>query len=168
MSQSYTQFYRKWFSSATPVTGVKGSINIGAGDNGKVIMNHVLVGTEGNAYTIQVAAGVGNNIALSATLTGKDILVTLGTGGAGALDNAKNTAILIAAAINALDGVTAVHTGTGADSITQAVAKTNFTGGRYATPVNCSCFIIIAGVWYIADAPVTKFTLGGWKSAEPA
>lgn len=49
-----------------------------------------------------------------------------------------------------------------------AFGHAHLEGGVYATPVNCPCFIIISGVWWIADAPVTKYTLGGWKSATPA
>lgn len=164
----YTQMFKKWFSTASPLPGVRSSINIGAGVDGVVTIYHTLVTPDGNSYTIQVVAGVGNNINLSAVLTGTDVLVTLGTDGVGALLASKNTAILISTAINLLTGVTSVYSGTGATSIGAAIAKTNFTGGQFATPVNCRSFIVISGVWYIADNPITKETLGGWKSATPA
>ena len=163
---NYTQMYRPWFAG-TPVNAVKGSINIGSGDNGKVIINYDFVGTEGNLFTVQVVEGVGNNIALSAILTGKDILITLGTDGAGALAAAKNTALLIAGAVNALENITAVETGTGADSIAVAIVKTSFTGGKLATPSATPCFIILAGVLYFCDEPVSKWDMAGWKSATP-
>lgn len=166
MSQNFTEFYKPWFNG-TPVNAVKASINIGAGANGIVTTKSDLVGTEGNSYTIQVVAGVGNNINLSAVLTGTDILVTLGTDGVGALLASKNTAILIASAINALEGVNSIHSGTGADSISASIAKTNFTGGKYATPAMTQGFIRISGTWYIAMKPVDRWTTDGWHSATP-
>lgn len=90
-------------------------------------------GVGGNECDIQAVAGVGNNVALSAAWAygyARDrIVVTLGTGGAGALDNAKNTAVLIAAVIDALPFVSATKSGTGATAITAAVAVKAFTGG---------------------------------------
>jgi hypothetical protein len=44
-------------------------------------------------------------------------------------DNAKNTATLVAAAITALDGVSAVASGTGADPLTGIEGPTQFTNG---------------------------------------
>jgi hypothetical protein len=164
---SYQQFYKKWFSTSTPVPGVKASINIGSGDNGIVTIHADLVGTEGNDYTITVSTSGADDCDMSVSISEKDITVVLGKTG-NTLEATKNTAELVAAAINALDGINAVYSGTGADSLTQAVSKTNFTGGQYATPVSCPAFIIINGTWYIADAPVTKYTVGGWKSATPA
>lgn len=159
-----TVFYKPWFAG-TPVNSVKGSLNIGAGANGIVTTKSDSVGTEGNSYTIQVVAGIGNNINLSAVLTGTDILVTLGTDGGGALLATKNTAILVASAIDALAGVNSVHTGTGADSIVAAIAKTNFTGGKYATPCNTSAaLIVLDGTIYYTDKPCDKWTQDAWYS----
>lgn len=45
---------------------------------------------------------------------------------------------------------------------------TKLSTGVSATPVNCPAFIIIDGTWWIADSPVTKYTEGGWKSANPS
>jgi hypothetical protein len=163
----YTQMFKKWFSTATPLAGVKASINIGAGADGIVTTKSDLVGTEGNSYTITVSSSGANDCAMSASISGTDITVVLGKTVA-ALEPTKNTAILIATAIDALEGVNAIHSGTGATAIGAAIVTTNFTGGQYATPVNCACFIIISGVWYIADVPVTKWTLGGWTSATPS
>lgn len=167
MALEYTQMFKKWFSTNTPLPGVKGSINIGAGADGVITIYSDLVGTEGNDFTITVSSTGANDCAMSASISGTDITVVLGKTVA-ALEPTKNTAILIATAIDALEGVNAVHSGTGATAIGAGIAKTNFTGGQYATPVNCACFIIISGVWYIADAPVSKWTLGGWTSATPS
>jgi hypothetical protein len=185
----YTQLLKKYFAETTPQNAKKASAVIGSGENGTVTVNYDIVGTSGNEYTLEVAEGVGVNTAMSAVLTGKDILVTLGTtptaiasinfgsgdngrviisadtaGVAGndftitvsdagandcemsaalvgnditvilgktvaALEPVKNTATLIAAAITALAGVSAVASGTGVDSIGAAVVQTNFTGG---------------------------------------
>ncbi len=54
------------------------------------------------------------------------------------------------------------------DNGTWGAGVTKLSTGVYATPVNCSAFIIIDGTWWIADEPVTKYTEGGWKSATPA
>lgn len=165
MSQ-YVQFFKPWFAG-TPVNAVKGSINIGEGENGIVTIKSDLVGTEGNSYTITVSDAGANGCDMSATISGTDITVVLGKTVA-ALEPTKNTAILIATAIDALDGVNAVHTGTGADSITAAVEKTSFTGGKYATPCNTSkALIILDGTWYTTSKPCDKWTEDAWYSATP-
>lgn len=109
---------------------------------------------------------------------------------AGGLDTitATNAVAALVEAINANDpNVTAVDgagdtvvikynwVGTDGNSITTTESMTNgawghghLENGVYATPVKCPAFIIIDGVWYIADAPVSKYTEGGWKSATPS
>lgn len=158
-----TVFHKPWFVG-TPVNAVKGSINIGSGENGIVTIYSDLVGTEGNSYTITVSDAGANDCDMSASISGTDITVVLGKTVA-ALEPTKNTAILIAAAIDALAGVNAVHSGTGADSIGAAVAKTNFTGGKYATPCNASgALIVLEGTIYYTDKPCDKWTQDAWYS----
>lgn len=107
-----------WFGLPHPINAKGGSTTIGTGVDGTVTITSDAVGTvEGNAYTAAVVAGSGNDVAMTATLTGTNILVTLGTDGGGALDAAKNTAILIGAAIDALTGIIAGHSGTGATAV---------------------------------------------------
>jgi hypothetical protein len=103
---------------------------------------------------------------MSATKVGNDITVVLGKTVA-ALAPTKNTAILIATAIDDLEGVNAIYSGTGADSISVAAVKTNFSGGLYATPAMTQGFIQIDGKWYISMKPVDKFTTDGWYSCTP-
>lgn len=165
MSHNFTEFYRPWFDG-TPVNAVKASTTIGSGDNGVVTIKSDLVGTEGNSFTITVSDAGTSGCAMSATINGKDITVVLGKTSS-TLDPTKNTATLIATAINALDGVSATKSGTGADSIVTAVAKKNLAGGKYATPARTQGFIQIDGVWYIAVKPVDKWTTDGWYSATP-
>ena len=106
---------------------------IGSGANGTVTITVDVAGTAGNAYTIEVNFGVGNNQPLAANLSGTDIVVTLATDGSGNPDNTANTATLIAAAIHALAGVSAVASGSGATAISTESGPTSFTGGAAAT-----------------------------------
>jgi len=100
---------------------------IGSGTNGTVTLS--VDGEAGNDYTVTVEAGDGNNLPLSVAESGGDIVVTLGTGAAGALDAAKNTATLVAAACDAITNVTATASGTGATALTTEEGPTSFTGG---------------------------------------
>ncbi|MDD4779003.1 MAG: hypothetical protein PHT02_00170 [Tissierellia bacterium] len=95
--------------------------------------------------------------ALVASITANDAYVT-------AADGANDTVVVTYKWVGT-DGNAIATTETMANG---AFGHAHLEGGVYATPVNCSAFIIIEGVWYIADAPVTKYTLGGWKSATPA
>ena len=162
----YTFFEKKWFADTNPLAGVKASINIGAGENGIITIHSDLVGTEGNDFTITVSDAGANDCDMSATISGTDITVVLGKTVA-ALEPTKNTCVLIAAALNALAGVNAVYSGTGADSIAAASVKSNFTGGIYATPVATSCIIVLSETWYIAEKPCDKWTENAWYSATP-
>ena len=163
---SLTQFTKPWFSG-TPVNARAASISIGSGTNGKVTITAPLVGTEGNSYSVTVSTSGASGCDMSATISGMDITVVLGKTGT-SLEATKNTATLIAAAIDALEGVSAVASGTGADSISTAADKTNFTGGQYATPAKTKSIIVISGTWYIATKPVSKWTTDGWYSASPS
>lgn len=97
-----------------------GTNTIGSGANGTVTVTADVAGR--SHLTIQVVLGVGLNVAMTATLvagtTLTTILVTLGTDGTGALDPTKNTATLVAAAVNALAGVGATASGTGVTALT--------------------------------------------------
>ena len=82
-------------------------------------------------YSVRVVLAVGNNQALAASYAAGVLTVTLGTGGGGAADAAKNTNTLIAAAVNALKNghVQATVTGVGANSDIVVTAATALTGG---------------------------------------
>jgi len=111
-------------------------ISIGSGTNGVVTIVSNTPGVAGNDLTLEVVVDAGANAPLTATLVGNDILITLGTGvSAGVVDDAKNTALLVAAAVNAIVAktFTASYSGTGEDSIPAAVTQANFTGGGDAT-----------------------------------
>jgi hypothetical protein len=116
--------------------GKSATADIGAGDDGTVTTTVTAVGVPGNAYTIEVEEGTGNNQPLAATIEAGVILVTLATDGAGDPDDAANTATLIAAEIDGLDGVSSVASGTGATAIDSVEGPTTFTGGREQYSLN--------------------------------
>lgn len=101
---------------------------LGSGENGVITITADTAGAAGNDYTIAVVAGSVSGD-MSAALVAKDITVTLGMTSETEPDPAKNTAVLIAAAINELAGVGATASGTGATPISAAVTKKSFTGG---------------------------------------
>jgi hypothetical protein len=79
-------------------------------------------------------AGVGLDVALSAAISNGAITVTLGTDGAGAADDTKNTATLVAAVVDALAGVSATASGNGSGVIPVTGAQA-FTSGRDAQSI---------------------------------
>jgi len=89
-----------------------------AGGGAMTMVHNTLPYTVGN--TFGTTEGMANGAWGGATLSGGVIP---------AVDNAKNTATLVAAAVAALEGVTAVASGTGADPLTGAEGQENLTGG---------------------------------------
>jgi hypothetical protein len=116
---------------------------IGSGVNGVVSLTILGLGTGGNLFTIQVVAGVGNDIPLSVSLIGTAITVTLGTDGAGLADPTKNTALLVTLALNALTGVSATYTGDGTGIVIPSIAQ-NFTGGDSKEAIKIPALIMAA------------------------
>jgi hypothetical protein len=108
-----------WWGGTVPQNAKGSTITLGAGEHGRVIVTSTtLLGEMANGqYSIEVVAGVGANVDMSAAYANGVITVTLGTDGGSALDNAKNTAILVAAEINALADFSAIHTGNGSGVI---------------------------------------------------
>ena len=144
---------KKWFAESAPQNAVKGKTTIGAGDDGVVTIVADEFGPKGNEYTVQVVVVEGNNKDMEAKITGKNILITLGTGSGGSVASAKNTAILIATAVDALEGVSSTHSGTGATSISSAVSEKAFTGGQDATETPIACAIAKEAEVILADEP---------------
>lgn len=153
---------KKWFAESAPQNAVKGKTTIGAGDDGVVTIVADEFGPKGNEYTVQVVVAEGNNKDMEAKITGKNILITLGTGSGGSVASAKNTAILIATAVDALEGVSSTHSGTGATSISSAVSEKAFTGGQDATETPIACAIAIGSYLYITFEPVGRHGTS-WK-----
>jgi len=166
MSNSkYHVFNKKWFGTATPINAVASSQTIGSGNDGVVTTTADNVGTEGNDFTIEVVEGVGASVDMTATLTDSAIVVELGTDGGSALDATKNTAILVAAAIDALIGVGSAHSGTGATALAAAEAEQDLEGGQYATKVATPAIWKSGNDIYVAEVGVSKTSTDGWKSA---
>lgn len=117
---------------ASDAAATSATNTIGSGTNGTVTTTVTATGTAGNAFTMEVNFGVGNNQPLGAALVGTAITVTLATDGSGNPNAAANTAALVAAAIDALASVTSVASGTGATAISAESGPTNFTGGAAA------------------------------------
>jgi hypothetical protein len=95
---------------------------------GEVTIQTATQGIGGNEYEVEVVLSSGQNMELSASLTGLMLTVYLGTDGAGAADGSKNTATAVAAKIDELAEFTATMTGSGG-VIAETVNPVPFTGG---------------------------------------
>lgn len=114
------------------VGAASATANIGSGAHGTVVITVDAEGEAGNDFTVEVVIAGTENAALSADLAGSDLTVTLGTDAQGDPDPAKNTASLVAAAIDLETGISAEATGDGDASLTYAEPQKNFTGGHDA------------------------------------
>lgn len=144
-------------------------------DADTVVVTAITKGTAGNSITTtetctNAAFGGGTLLGGLATITAANAVTAL----VSAIDDNEEY-------VTAVDGdsdtvvVTYIVAGTDGNSVATTETMANgvwgaatLGSGAFATPVNCPAFIIISGVWYIADAPVTKYTVGGWQSATPA
>jgi hypothetical protein len=153
----------KWFSDATPKNYKDASTTIGAGDNGVITVKAIDDITTDK--TIEVVVATGNSKAMTAVYTDGALVVTLGTDGAGAADATKNTAILIAEAIDALDEFTATASGTGATAISSAVTEKAFTAGQLGTPCMIDGVALLSsGTYYVCIAPDATTKNTNWRS----
>ena len=175
MALEYQQMFKKWFGTATPIAGAKakGTLTF---TGIPVVAETVTVGTD--VYEFVAAAEDVSDptyipVVLGVTLTADNAVTKL------ALEISSNSLLVDAVANTTADTVLVIARTMGSEGNSIALAtnctKASFgedvdalSGGAYATPVSCAAFIILDGVWYIADAPVTKYTIGGWKSATPA
>ena len=95
-----------------PLPGAAASVILGNPGFAEVTVTCVAMGIGGNEYTAEIVDAPGDDDNLSASLTGLVLTVYLGKTG-GVLDGAKNTATLVAAAIDAVPEFTAAMTGIG-------------------------------------------------------
>ena len=130
-SASITNAIRK--VSTAPKNAKAASATIGGGANGAVTVTAATKGADGNNLDIIVSDAGADNCAMTASIAAGVITVELGKTAA-ALEPNKNTATLVAAAINLLAEVTAVASGTGNDSLVAAEASQDFVGGQDGTP----------------------------------
>lgn len=153
----------KWFSDETPKNYKDASTTIGAGADGVITVTALNDITTDK--TIEVVVGSGNNVAMSATYTDGALVVTLGTGAGGTVDATKNTAILIAEAIDALEGFTATFSGDGTTPITEAVTEKAFTAGQLGTPCMIDGVALLSsGTYYVCVRPDATTNNTNWRS----
>lgn len=160
-------YKKKWFSSALPTNFAKAKLTLGTGTNGVLTITADNIGIEGNDYTVTVSDAGLSGCNMSATLSGKDITITLGKT-VDTLEPTKNTVILISVAVAALNGVTATKSGTGADSLVAAVATTNLASGSYATPSKEKYSMVFATPYYYLNTKIGSKYTAEWQRFTPA
>lgn len=153
----------KWFAESVPQNAKSATSTIGSGDNGTVVITVDNVGTEGNDYTVEVKEGAKASVSMSATLVDGAIVVTLGTDELSVLDDTKNTAILIATAINSLPGISAYASNTGETALTLAEAEANFTGGQYGTVAPVPYTMLQDETYYYVNIAPNGKTDANWR-----
>jgi len=118
--------------TAAPTNAKAASQTIGAGQDGEVTVTAAVKGAAGNDLAIIVSDAGADDCEMTASIAAGVITVTLGKTAA-ALEPTKNTATLVAAAINLLTEVTAAASGTGNASLVAAEASKDFVGGQDGT-----------------------------------
>ncbi len=158
---------QKWFSAATPVNYISGlTTTIGSGDNGTI----TIVDNTAEALSIDVVVAGTANASLSASVASGKITVTLGTDAESAADDTKNTATLIAAAINGITDATwtAIASGTGATAISAAIAEKSLTAYETAgtpCPETGICLYNSANsTYYVCIAANNTTKNNNWRS----
>lgn len=86
-------------------------------------------------YTVAVNIAAGNDIDMTVSLTTLALVVSLGTDNTGAVDDSKNTPVLIAEAINGITGAPFIAGYVGSTPLTLAESVKNFRDGRAETSV---------------------------------
>lgn len=106
-------------------TSLGSYVTIGSGEDGTVTITETEPATTGGGYSVTVKVNTNASQDLSAALAAKALTVTLATDADNKPDDEKNTATLIAAAINAIDNTpfTAEASGEGNAPLTAAEAK---------------------------------------------
>ena len=117
------------------IDNTNASADIGEGTDGVVTITADDAGALGDTYTVEVVVPEGAEEATDVVvaLTDTAIVITLAVDALGDPDNAKNTATLIAAAINdaetGLADFTAEASGDGSGTFATAIEAVKFTGG---------------------------------------
>lgn len=110
-------------------SGAYAAVTLNSQGAGKVVLTKDDPGVFAGAVEVEIAEG--NNASLATDYTNDVLTVTLGTDAQGAVDNAKNTNVLVAQAINTLDcGITAEDSGTGSLTLAESL---HFGGGAAVT-----------------------------------
>jgi hypothetical protein len=110
------------------------SATIGSGEDGEVFVVYGTAGESGNSKTIEVVKAGYASAPLSVSYMGNALVVSLGTGGDGDVDDAKNQASSISGLINLMGDVpfSAVASGNGSAALA-IEAEQSFLGGAAST-----------------------------------
>ena len=153
----------KWFSDTAPQNYKDATTTIGAGADGVVTVTAINDIT--TVKKIAVVVAVGNSKAMTAAYASGTLTVTLGTGVAGAVDNTKNTAELISAAIDTLAEFSATFSGDGTTPIAEAVTAKAFMAGQLGTPCTIGGVALLSsGTYYVCIAPNATTKNTNWRS----
>lgn len=106
----------------------------------------------------------------SASLDTEETHNFIGDTNSGDISSVKNTAALIAAAINnTLSDFTAEASGDGSTAIITAAEAVEFSGGQYATEAHDATLIIIEdGDWYYTEEGCDRYAESAWYSGTPS
>ncbi|MDD5106051.1 MAG: hypothetical protein PHC49_10590 [Desulfuromonadaceae bacterium] len=118
-----------------PAASVASTLATGVvANNNAITFTAKKAGADGNDISVQLLDPAGNDKALSVDVVGRDIIVSLATGVAGAITSTAAEVRAAVAASAAVDLVTTASTGasTGAAAVV-AVAKTDLAGGTDAS-----------------------------------
>lgn len=161
---SHTQTGKAFVLLTATDAGDAATATIGTGADGEVDIEVATAGPDGNLWDVVIVNGSGENVSLSASISyafaRPRLVITLGTDGAGDPDDTKNTATLVAAAIDALDEFSATATGTGADPVA-AAGVAAFSGGGANTANTTTVAQALAYLGGIAFQPHFTVALAG-------
>jgi hypothetical protein len=105
----------------------------------------------------------------SAALDTEESHTFTGDTDSGDISAIKNTAALIASAINdTLADFTAEASGDGSTAIVTAAEAVEFEGGQYATEAKDATLIIIDGTWYYTEEGCDRYAESAWYSGTPS
>lgn len=171
----YKQRNMKWFDEATPVNAKYAKVTLTV-DTQTTIGDTMTIGTKVFTFVADTTeaddgdVSIGTNLATSqanivAAINGTDSINT-------AIDNitagafATNDSVITYGLVGD-EGNLIASTET-FDTVTNILSSVTFAGGQYATRMAGAGYIIISGVWYLANEGVDKWSTDGWYSATPS
>jgi hypothetical protein len=152
----------KWFSEATPQNYKTAKATLGSGDNGTIT---IIASTRTTDDVVSIVVPNATSQNLSAAYADGKITVSLATDGSQAADATKNTAKLIAEAIDDLDKFTASASGTGETAISAATSEdVAFEDGQWGTPCQESGVCLTSnGRYYVNTVADNTVYNANWK-----
>lgn len=130
MNAEIRDIHQKWFAEDTPQNFKRPTAVLGDDANGTITIERDIYGIDAEGYVVIVEEPLEDG-ALSVEFEDGELTITLKSADSVVGSTAKE----IATAISALDGFTAVYSGTGAKVISAAtVADIEFEDGQFGTP----------------------------------